>query len=311
MDNLTEEKLRYRFCKDMNLPIRVFSDSVFFDRLELLDDLYNCKDAYDRFIREVESYNNAQDYFEEYNAVKDKAIEYIKGQEAYNRFNNCDMNAFASKFKGLPAKDIYKPTFDGKTFISIDMKCANFSSLRFYDSSIFGGKNTWEEFLGMFTDNQHILNSKYVRQVVLGNCNPKRHITYEKYLMSMLLERVLECSDLLNEIVFFSNDEVIFDVSEYNDTERHKILDELASVTSRFDVPTETVMFRLGKIDGCDGYIRYFDDETYDLKGVNNFYIPFILRKLKGEDVTDKDKLFIYEGLLCEVMDVPEINIPC
>ena len=65
------------------------------------------------------------------------------------------------------------------------MNKANFSALHNYNSNIFNNKNTWEEYVSNFTNNEHIINSKYIRQVVLGNCNPKRCITYEKYLYKL------------------------------------------------------------------------------------------------------------------------------
>ena len=50
------------------------------------------------------------------------------------------MNQYSIKHVGLPSKDIFKPSNDNKLFISIDMKKANFSALRYYDKSLFRGE---------------------------------------------------------------------------------------------------------------------------------------------------------------------------
>ena len=194
-------RAKERFCKDRNIPIRIFQEPYFTDRLTLYDKFYGTLKKWDIFLSELSKYNCEQDYFEEYNRVKDAAILDIKNTEAYHRFNEEDMNKYAVTHKNLPNKDIFKSSNDGKCFISIDMRKANFSSLHHYNSDIFGGAESWEEFIGRYTGNQHIINSKYIRQVILGNCNPKRHITYEKYLMDGALTYLTE--------VFISMDRVV------------------------------------------------------------------------------------------------------
>ena len=158
----------------------------------MFDKFYGTLEKWNIFIDELQRYNCEQDYFEEYNRVKDVAILSIKESEAYKRFNEEDMNKYRVTHKNLPNKDIFKPSNDGKLFISIDMRKANFSSLYHYNNSMFSGAKTWEEFISKFTENKHIINSKYIRQVILGNCNPKRHITYEKYLMNVVLDVLIK-----------------------------------------------------------------------------------------------------------------------
>ena len=137
-------RAKERFCKDCNISIRIFQEPYFTDRLTLYDKFYGTREKWDIFLNELSKYNCEQ---------------------------------YAVKHKNLPNKDIFKSSNDGKCFISIDMRKANFSSLHHYNSDIFGGAESWEEFIGRYTGNQHIINSKYIRQVILGNCNPKRHIT--------------------------------------------------------------------------------------------------------------------------------------
>lgn len=186
------EKLKERFCKDCNIPLKLFKEPYFTDRLQLYDNYYNTLDKWNIFVRELEKYKCEQDYLEEYNRVKDAAIKNIKDSDGYKSLNAEDMGKYSLKYKDLPGKDIYKPSNIGKLFISIDMRKANFSALKFYDKSIFSNSDTWEEFIERYTENKHIVNSKYIRQVILGNCNPKRQVTYEKYLMGLVLEVLID-----------------------------------------------------------------------------------------------------------------------
>lgn len=265
------------------------------------------------FLKELEKYSCEQDYFEEYNRVKDAAINAIKESEGFLKFNSDDMNNFSVKYTNLPSKDIYKEANVEKLFISIDMKKANFSALWHYDSSIFGGSKTWEEFIEKYTTNKHIINSKYIRQVILGNCNPRRQVTYEKYIMGQVLEVLInEVGFYLNEIAFFSNDEIIINMEEYvNCITNKKIIS--SQLKEHFDIPFNVELFYLRKINGTDGYykeiIKTVEAREYKIKCLNSYMLPFVMRKLQNQEITENDKAFIHEGLLSKFVEVPEIKL--
>lgn len=305
-------RAKERFCKDCNIPIRLFQEPYFTDRLTLFDKFYGTLDKWNLFLEELQKYNCEQDYFEEYNRVKDAAILSIKESEAYQRFNADDMNKYRVTHENLPSKDIFKPTNDGKAFISIDMRKANFSSLHHYSADMFG-VNTWEEFISKFTDNQHIINSKYIRQVILGNCNPKRHITYEKYLMDILLTDLLEKHISIERVVFFSNDEIVIDVSDMNKSRQVLLAFNIEQYLKDASPKFKVELFTLYKIHGTDGYYKEILNENgekdIEFKCLDNYMMPFVIRHFLGEEVTDSDKAFYHEGLLAQFIEVPKIEV--
>ncbi|KAI4445282.1 hypothetical protein C823_007789 [Eubacterium plexicaudatum ASF492] len=306
-------RAKERFCKDCNIPIRIFQEPYFTDILALYDKFYGTLEKWDIFLSELSKYNCEQDYFEEYNRVKDAAILDIKNTEAYHKFNEEDMNKYAVTHKNLPNKDIFKSSNDGKCFISIDMRKANFSSLHHYNSDIFGGAESWEEFIGRYTGNQHIINSKYIRQVILGNCNPKRHITYEKYLMDGALTYLTEVFISMDRVVFFSNDEIVVDVSDMDKNKQERIVFAIRNGMKDMPVPLKTELFILHKIVKTDGYYKEIIDENdnteIEFKCLDNYALPFVLRKFLGEDVTENDKIFYHEGLLAKFIETPQIEV--
>lgn len=307
------EKLKERFCKDCNIPLKLFKEPYFTDRLQLYDNYYNTLDKWNIFVRELEKYKCEQDYLEEYNRVKDAAIKNIKDSDGYKSLNAEDMGKYSLKYKDLPGKDIYKPSNFGKLFISIDMRKANFSALKFYDKSIFSNSDTWEEFIERYTENKHIVNSKYIRQVILGNCNPKRQVTYEKYLMGLVLEVLIdELGYSTSDIAFYSNDEIVIDMGKYKGCiNKQKILEMAVNV--RFNIPFRIELFYLHKITGTDGYykeiVKNIIEREYEFKCLNNYTLPFVLRKFNGEEITENDKVFYHEGLLSKFIEIPEIEI--
>lgn len=224
------------------------------------------------------------------------------------------MNKFTVIHKNLSNKDIFKPTNTGRVFISINMKKANFSSLHEYDRNMFRGTDTWEDFISQFTDNEHIINSKYIRQVILGNCNPKRHITYEKYLMDQTLSLLY---DIISEerIVFFSNDEIVYDMTTASNLHTLNLVKECIKerLNSKSKIPFRIELFSLYKISGTDGYYKkiYQDDREYNIefKCLDNYMMPFVLRYFLGQEVNESDRVFYHEGLLSKFIETPKIEV--
>lgn len=307
---LISSHLKERFCKDCKLSIKIFQEPYFTDRLQLYDKIYKIADKWERFQNELEKYSSEQEYLAEYNRVKDQAIDAIQGTEAYSTFNTLDINQFSISNKNLPGKDIYSPHNDKQHFISIDMKKANFSSLRHYDASIFDGAKTWETFLSKFTASEHILESKYIRQVILGNCNCKRHITYEKWLMDGILSSFEQNFHIRNRVVFFSNDEIVLKVSDLNAIQRRAFLDALSEMSTPVELKYE--LFELHKIGGVNGYYKEIEpDENprIEFKGLDSFTAPFVFRAYLKEEVTENDKVFWHEGMLAKFLDIPAIEL--
>ena len=306
-------KLKERFCKDCNIPINIFQEPYFMERLKLYDKFYGTLDKWNVFVKELEKYKTEQDYFEEYNRIKDEAINFIKSTEAFQRFNEEDMNQYAVINKNLSSKDIYHPSNNGRSFISIDMKKANFSALHFYDASMFDHANTWEDFIGKFTDNQHIINSKYIRQVILGNCNPKRHITYEKYLMDMIFTNLLGLNAItIDKIVFFSNDEIIIDVTDFNVLDKHLLVPFIKDNLQHIIIPLKVELFTLNKITRTDGYYKVIIGKYKNeikFKCLDSLYLPFVIRHFLGEEMTESDKVFYHNGLLAQFIEIPKIEV--
>ena len=307
------EKLKERFCKDCNIPLRLYKEPYFMDRLQLYDSYYNALDKWNIFVRELDKYKCEQDYLEEYNRVKNAAINDIKISDGYKRFNEEDMNKYTVKYKDLPGKDIFKTSNNGKLFISIDMRKANFSALKFYNRSIFDNADTWEKFIERYTEDKHIVNSKYIRQVILGNYNPKRQVTYEKYLMGLVLEVLIdELGYSASDIAFFSNDEIVIDMGKYEDCIRKRELIEW-QIKGYFNIPFRIELFYLRKITGTNGYykeiVKNIIEREYEFKCLNNYTLPFVLRKFNEEEITENDKVFYHEGLLSKFIEIPEIGI--
>ena len=309
---LKNERLLERFCKDCNIPIKIFKEPYFTKRLWVLDSYYNTLTRWCNFVYELSKYKNEQEYFEEYKRVKEDAMNFIKNSEGYKDFIDEDDNLFSLPHDlHITSNSIYHPSNDGRIFISIDMKQANYSALNYYDPSIFDNKS-WEDFLRKFTDNEHIVKSKYIRQVILGNCNAKRQIIFEKYLMCFVLEKILHYTKFIidkTNIVSFGNDDITIDVTEVLDY--HGLYNEIRRLRRFFRFPLEVKLFRLIKIKGADGYVcdPIIQGELEKIKGVDANMIHFVIRYLNIQEITEDDLVFVHDGRLAKWIDVPKIEV--
>ena len=299
--------LRKRFCKDANVPITIFNSSLFEHRIDLFNGQYDTRRKYNDFVEDLKLFETEQDYFEHYNNVKDKAIEDIKNSAGYKLFNEMDMKKFqvADSLRKITSKDIYHESNIGKFFISIDMRQANFNTLKSFSADIFNNKESWEQFIMQYTDCKHIVESKYVRQVIMGNCNPGRHITYEKYLMSLALQKLID-SELINinDVVMFSNDEIIIVCDSLPLNEQLEIRNKILSAIGEDKYRVE--FFKLVDLNGF-GYVKLYTNKKMSFKCVEPEFLPMILRKLKGEAISEFDKRFWFKGEICTFLNVPEV----
>ena len=308
---MLSNSLNKRFVKDMKLPITLFSEPYFSERLEAIDPIYHCVELYKLFEKEISTFSNPDDYFAEYNRVKDEAINAIKGSEGWIRFNQLDMKDFQPIKFDYRSNDIYTDMYRNKFFISIDMRKANFSVLHQYDANIFGGADTWEEFISKYTSFRTIIGSKYIRQVILGNCNPKRVISYEKYLMSHITKEFIECISC--PVVFFSNDELIFQVEEefYNQFEMFTAL--VDAISKKYNIPLKVEFFKLLQLTQKLGYIKevYTQDggKSPVFKCLDSDFAHIIIKQQRGQAITDNDRCVYFKGFVAELKEIPEFGI--
>lgn len=311
--------LKKRFCKDNNLPIVVYDNPYFYQRLEIIDQVIPCVDMFEQFCIEVMHFKQEQDYFEYYNSVKDATINFLKDNAAFAEFNTRKVTmpqSYVSK------QNLYVEDNAGKRFISLDMKKANFSALRFYNEEIFGFAATWEEFISKFTNSKHIIQSKYIRQVIMGACNPKRQIQQEKMIMFMLLNDVVtqlklnqandRCSDIEAmlsyikdfEIYSLGEDEIIIEVTGAKDLSHYlEVIKGIVSNTQYRDFIRVTA-FNLEKLQGIDGWVKHIiPGEQIEFKCLNAEIYHQIVKHWTKQPITDDDLVFYHNGCLAKFLE--------
>ena len=297
--------LKKRFIRDCGLPITVYDNPYFIQRLGTINSLFDCVSKFERFCKELEAFNSEQSYLEWYNAIKDKIIDAIKNHPKYQEFNELTIS---KTIKEVGKNNLYIEPNDRLSFISIDMKKANFSSMRFFAPEIFGGCETWEEYVGRFTDSKHFTDSKYIRQVIFGACNPKRQIKYESYLMEQVYNGIKKVFPQI-EVFSLGEDEIIIPLVQHGSeiysisSIKNAIPDELRSIV-RVDV------FVLKKI-GNYGWLKtypFVKPTKIEFKCVDAEIFHQIVKQYHCVQITEDDLVFYHNGQLARFLK--EISNP-
>ena len=303
--------LKKRFCKDCNLPINLFDEPYFTERLEALDVCFDCLEKFETFCKELEMFDDEQEYFTYYNTVKDSIITMIQENTQYIKFLSDPFSDVSIIRRSISTgnRNLYIEENDTRMFVSIDMKKANFSALQHYSPEIFKNKPTWEDYVGAFTNSEHIKNSKYIRQVILGACNPKRQITYESYLMSILYMHLKEKIDGL-EVFSLGNDEIIVFYDYFSDTIYEKVKEAIKSCPQGIGSLVRCELFQLHKLGdlGWMKEIYEIDNDgnmyknNFALKGVHAEIYHQLVKHLFGNKITEDDLVFRYNGALARFL---------
>ncbi len=300
------EKLKERFCKDYNLPLKIYSEPYFSSRIALMNDMYESEKKWAEFTETLEHFRNEQEYMEYYNQSKDKMINSVKNSEKYQQFNSMEIPQI--KNNTYNSVNIYKEKYTGKRLLSADMKKSNFTVLHY--NGIILAEN-YEDFVKQFVnpDFKNIINSKYIRQVVFGNCNPKRQLSLSRFYMYQKLEKFINDGIFSAEnVISLSEDEIIISLDNNVKTEQLENYNN-DMINLKYEI------FEISKINGTDGYLRkiYDLDGNYKksvLKCFSPTEIPFILRYLKNEECQEEDFVFVNsDGRLAKYMEKMDIHI--
>ena len=304
------KKFRQRFVKDYNLPINIFDDNLFEYYIQLYDFF-----PYPRYKETIEKIENEYDgcvekWLEYCASVRDNAINGVMETEEYKNFNSMDL----SQYNFTPIcgeRSCYTEETNGKRFLSIDLRKANFQALKYVDviSDV-----TYEQFVNRFGGDDYIANSKYLRQVIFGKMNPSRQIKIEKYLMSKVYEVIKDVTEKYSFTIFSMNsDELIFAIPEefYNnrqeDENTRELINDIYNLVGKnigVEIKVEYIEVRRlpivsangTKIDAYERTNLFTSQKT--LKKASTTFYPQIYKLWNEMPIEDYDMVFYFENQL-------------
>ena len=304
------KKFRQRFVKDYNLPINIFDDNLFEYYIQLYDFF-----PYPRYKETIEKIENVYDgcvekWLEYCASVRDNAINGVMETDEYKKFNSMDL----SQYNFAPIcgeRSCYTEETNGKRFLSIDLRKANFQALKY--AGVVSDA-TYEQFIHRFGGDDYIANSKYLRQVIFGKMNPSRQIKIEKYLMSKVYEVIKDVTEKYRFTIFSMNsDELIFAITEefYNnrqeDENTRELINDIYNLVGKnigVEIKVEYIEVRRlpivsangTKIDAYERTNLFTSQKT--LKKASTTFYPQIYKLWNEMPIEDNDMIFYFENQL-------------
>lgn len=223
------------------------------------------------------------DDFYEYKIQKSQEIiDFIKTTNAYAEL------CYDNNLDDLPTNKSF--TYEeGVKYFSIDLRSANWVSLKRYDQQNQLG-DTYSDFLRLFGLPEIFIHSKYLRQFIFGNVNPKKQQKVQRNLIQEVVRQF--SNDLTVECV--KNDEVIFSFKDFS--EISPIISSLDE--SKYKVKILTIQrvedFRIDTHYNIEG-----NPISNEIVGVNGqqFYLK-LKQYITGEKLDVRDLYFKQDGKL-------------
>ena len=185
--------------------------------------------------------------------------EYIEQSSAYEKFMNFDYSKISFRTKD----DLKK--HQGEQLVSLDIKEANFNTLKAFDLDNSEIADSWSEQCINLNVNYGLSLSKSFRQLVFGNINPKRNQKIQHMFILSLIEILYKNDYVEDDIVFISHDEVVIKRKEgmwlYNGMNGVRepfrlFVNELLDEVDLISIPIKTVVFKLDKIKDTKVFVK-------------------------------------------------------
>ena len=302
-----ENKLKQRFVKDYNLPINIYDDRLFSYYIGLYD--FFPVDTYVKLCQDIEEkYGGNLSLWLDYCAkVRDAAIFGVIESDKYKSFN--DSKNLLKEYDidiQIGEHSLYSLETDGKRYVSIDLKKANFQALKF--AGVLDDAS-YDDFIRKYGGDDYIVNSKYLRQVIFGKMNPGRTIKVEKYIVSKIHE-IVSPVFLDWKLFSFNSDELIYSLEDFYPSEDNlnsivKAVKELLDI----DVRAEYVEIKKLPIvnangNNIDAYVRTnINTNESVLKKASTTFFPQIYKLWKGKEIQDEDLYVYFEDQLAKFVE--------
>lgn len=298
--------VKKRFIKDFSLPFQLVQEPYFTYYINTIDKHFNTVKKVQYLQDAVDALGGEAGFFKEADRIKDFIINEI---QAYDVYRDLAQNSFYGVFgieNNIQQKNVYTLENVDKTFISIDLKHANFNILKMYSPTLVMGFETYEDLIGSISDYDYFKKSKYMRQVIFGNLLPKKQQRMQSWLMDLVVTVLKEHVAIdIDRFISASADEVVIsiDKSEVSETVE-KIKEKLqteSEFTKRMFDNFKFDAFELKSIGGRNFFVKEsLLGNQIEFKGIPSFLFMQVYKKFIAQPLEDKDLMFYHEGYLSQ-----------
>lgn len=188
----------------------------------------------------------------------------------------------------------------GKRLLSIDLCKANYHSLKSLGDKFVLDTQDYQELVKRYTKESVFLESRMFRQLVFGLLKPRVQASLQRQMMYRIIDMVKSYDEDL-QIVFLSNDEVIFEIQSDEDVLAIKKCLE-HNIPPNFRLQE----FHLEKIPNAldeNWFIKCLKEGKRTITGVHVKYLFQVWNHLNNVTNEKKDFWWRERGRLCALLD--------
>ena len=305
--------LKNRFLKDFGLPIQVVREPMFPYYVNLIDPHFDVKKKLTLLEEVVVKLGGEDRFFSESNRIKETLINTIQATPSYATLSNDVLKAYET-VNQVEQQDIYNMGNVNRTYISVDLKHANFNVFRMYDETLTLGFKSYEDLVGSITPFDYFKKAKYLRQVIFGNMLPKKQQRLQKWVIDKIISVLhKEVGIQLVDFVSASSDEIVFavapdNIGQFVSMVGNKLAED--ATTKPYADWIKVEAFTLKSI----GDKKFFVKENLvsgkvEFKAVPSLYFMQVYKKYIGKELEPYDLYFVSDGYLAEFKETVFDNV--
>lgn len=269
-----------------SVPIPTTHPKYFEYSLDLLNQYYNARKQFELFFEAVKKENGVTQYVNKImqliNTMNDDLKQIIDT-------NKLSVSTIEDK-SFIKKQTIYSHDGHGKTFISIDIRKANYTVSKMLFPELYQGTESWVEYISKYTDDKFIHQSKMFREVMFG-----KNSFYRKMLefAPQLLKLAKEYLDIQNDIIIsLGGDEMILCADKISKEEFNIMKTKL---NDKFPDHFSIEMFKLVRLDNRPYYVKEYIDGDYEFKCCPKKILFQCIKKYTENPIVEEDLKFMDE----------------
>jgi hypothetical protein len=239
-------------------------------------------------------FKNLEDFKEEWHKIKNGIIKDIEETKSFQELVN-QKEGYQSPYK-VERGNPYNHAFKGVRCISIDLKSANFNSLRFFNPETVLNTKDFSELVSRYSSVPYYSHVKIFRQVVFEKLQPNKQQGLQRKMMDSVLTELFKIKPDLY-VRMPSNDEIIIPLNNGQE----KFTTQFQEAIKNHPL-TEILRLEEFSVEHIfdDLFYKKFDDGKIVLRNVPSPYYSKAYKMVRGLEITDEDSYFIYEGKLAK-----------
>lgn len=283
LDEILDDKALQFFDKFSGVPIPVTTHYEHY--IDVTNKYFNSKKWFGLFCDAINKHKNFGQFEQYLYDIKNKIITQIKNHDKFGEYLK-----FSNKKIMTKSKHYYDSSNNNKKFISIDIKSANFTLLRYYFPEVVDNCISWFDYIKKYTDCEFIINSKHFREIIFGSLGATQKVgQLGPSLLNSVLELIKQNFSLQDSDIYsLSGDELIL----YGlDIDQEKLRD---LVNQNFPEIFRVEFFTLKQLGNKNFYVKEHDNGKIEFKCCP---LKFIMHCIK-----------FYEKKECDTLDLKFIN---